>query len=235
VNRSLAAFIALAVLLAALFVRLGLWQLDRRSERRARNSDLAARLAQPLVPFEHLRDDRSYRRAIVSGTADSRNEIVWTGRSRNGSPGVYILTPIRQRGNDTAVLVVRGWVYAPDASTVDLPRWREDRTTYQGYLLALPATSTAAEPRARERKLRHVSASGVQALLPYPAAAHYLVSQDSAPDSSPARLPLLTLDEGPHLSYAVQWFAFALIALGGATAIVLRTRSSRQASGSTGA
>jgi cytochrome oxidase assembly protein ShyY1 len=37
------------------------------------------------------------------------------------------------------------------------------------------------------------------------------------------------LDDGPHRSYAFQWFCFAAIALGGAIAVVRRERESRNA------
>lgn len=228
-NRRIAAFVVLAIVLAALFIRLGFWQLDRRAQRRAYNAGLASRLAEPETPFAQLRGDRAFRRTVVSGVADYANEIVFTGRSRNGSPGVYLLTPIRPGERDTAVLVIRGWVYSPDAATVDLARWREERTTYTGYVNALPAIQPPAESRASERKLRTLSANGVRALVPYPIAAHYVVSQDSATGTSPARLPLLTLDDGPHLSYAIQWFAFAVIALGGAGAVVSRARAGNTA------
>ena len=43
-------------------------------------------------------------------------------------------------------------------------------------------------------------------------------------DSTPARLPLPPLDEGPHLSYAFQWFSFAAIALGGLGIVLLNRR-----------
>jgi surfeit locus 1 family protein len=39
------------------------------------------------------------------------------------------------------------------------------------------------------------------------------------------RLPPPALDEGPHLSYAIQWFSFAAIALIGGTAVALRSRT----------
>lgn len=221
-------------MLATLFIRLGVWQLDRLSERRARNAALASRIGEPVVPFERLAGDASYRRALVRGSPDYPNEIVFTGRSRNGSPGVYILTPIRQPANDTAVLVIRGWVYAPDASTVDLSRWREDRQTYTGYVNALSTGPAPPDPRAAERKLRSLSAQGVRALLPYPVASLYLVSQDSATGIGPARLPTVSLDAGPHLGYAIQWFAFAAIALVGAGAVFVRARAQRT-SGSTDA
>ena len=53
----------------------------------------------------------------------------------------------------------------------------------------------------------------------------YLVAQDSAGANAPIRLPPPRLDDGPHLSYAIQWFAFAAIALAGAVVVARRTQS----------
>jgi surfeit locus 1 family protein len=230
------AFVVLAAVLAALFVRLGFWQLRRLAERRARNVELAARLAAPVVPFERLEggDTGAFRRVAVTGTPDYEHDILFTGRSRNGSPGVYILTPVRRASSDTAVVVIRGWVYAPDAATIDRALWRERRDTFAGYVNVLPPTPPVLETRANERKLRNLSVEGVQAILPYPVSDRYVVSQDSAVAGAPARLPLPSIDNGPHLSYAIQWFAFATIALIGG-AIVLFWEFGSRGPGSTGA
>jgi surfeit locus 1 family protein len=217
-------FVALALMLAALFVRLGVWQLDRLAERRARNSTLAARLARAPVEFSALPDTTGYRRAVVSGVPDYENEIIYTGRSRNGSPGVYLVTPIRRTANDTAVAVVRGWVYAPDAATIDAAKWRESRSGFRGYVLSLPAGAAAAGT-SPERKVRALTHAALRQLLPYPVAPVYLVAQDSAADTTaPARLDLPRLDNGPHLSYAIQWFCFAAIAIIGAGVVATRAR-----------
>lgn len=228
-SRKLVAFVALAILLAVVFVLLGFWQLDRLSERRARNATLKQRLGEPVTSVDRLGADAAYRRATVEGVPDDANAIVFAGRSRNGSPGVYLLTPVRRTTSDTAVIVIRGWVYAPDASTVDLSRWREDRRAYSGYVLALPAGDAPSPANSAARRIRALTYEGIRGLLPYPVARFYLVAQDSAPSSAPARLEPLALDEGPHLSYAIQWFAFAAIALVGAGAVVARSRAERPA------
>jgi len=44
----------------------------------------------------------------------------------------------------------------------------------------------------------------------------------TASTSVPARSPPQPLDEGPHLSYAIQWFSFATIAIVGTLVAVLR-------------
>ena len=165
----------------------------------------------------------------IDGTPDFANDIVLTGRSRQGSPGVYIFTPVRRSGSDSAVLVLRGWVYSPDAATVDLTRWHERRRSFGGYVLALPASVDSPQQPAMERKVRALTRERVRELVPYPVSTRYLVSQDSvaaaAADSTPARVAQPSLDDGPHLSYAIQWFSFAAIALIGSYVVIRRTRS----------
>jgi surfeit locus 1 family protein len=232
VTRGLGAFVAIAIVLGALFVRLGVWQLDRRAQRRALNEDVRKQLALPPIPITEILPDSGAgnRRAIVSGTPDFGNEIIVTGRSRNGSPGVQILTPLRLPGRDTAILVNRGWVYSPDATTVDLTRWRESRGAFTGFTqrLSIRALTGAAAPRGRA--VRQLSRDAVAQLLPYPVYDLYLVALDSAAgDTVPVRLAPPALSDGPHLSYAIQWFAFAAIALIGAAAVVRRARDTVRA------
>ena len=222
-RRSTWPLVVLAVLLAGVFVRLGFWQISRLHERRARNAELSARLAAPPVSLDSLSDTLSYKRSTVTGVPDYTNEVLYTGRSHDGSPGVYVLTPLVTKPNARAVLVIRGWVYAPDAATIDLSKWHEDRQSYTGYIAALPHNPAPAPPK--ERKVRTLDRKSLQGLFPYMLSPMYLVAQDSAGPNAPIRLPPPRLDDGPHLSYAIQWFAFAAIALAGAVVVARRTQS----------
>ena len=222
--RRIIVFVVLAVVMAAVFVRLGIWQLRRLGERRARNALVSAWLQQPERPFAQVSRDSapSHRKAFLQGTPDTANEFLVTGRSRNGSPGVHIITPVRVPGSDSAVLVNRGWVYAPDAATIDVSRWRERRSAFHGYTLLVPYTET---PMVKGRGTREFSVAAAHALVPYPVSDVYLLAQDSgAVDSIPARLVLPPLDDGPHLNYAIQWFSFAAIAIAGAVIVARRSR-----------
>lgn len=233
-RRRLSVFVAMAVVLAAIFVRLGIWQLDRLAQRRALNAQRRVTLAQQPIDYAQVRGtgDASDRHVIVRGTADYANDIMLTGRSRNGSPGVHVLTPVRLVGSDTAVLINRGWVYAADAATIDATKWREDRTAFQGYTRRMDQSGPVIASRARG--IRTLTQAAVRGLLPYPVQDVYVVSQDSATGTAPARLPPPDLGEGPHLGYAIQWFAFAVIAVVGAGIVVLRARG-RATPGPTGA
>jgi surfeit locus 1 family protein len=232
--RRLVFFLLFAVVLAAGCIRLGFWQLSRLSQRRARNRIVTARLAEPLVPMTVLRPESSsvLRKASVTGVSDFDNEIVLAARSYQGSPGVYLFTPVRRPGSDTAVLVNRGWIYAPDGVSVDLRGWRESTTTYTGYAELLPLVN-ARRPsgvlRREARIARQLDLATLTSMLPYPVSRLYLVAtvQDTTRPVSQrvARLSSPALDEGPHLSYALQWFAFATIALVGGAVVAVRNRT----------
>jgi surfeit locus 1 family protein len=232
--RRLVLFLLLAVVAAAACIRLGFWQLSRLSQRRARNAVVAARLSQPQAPITSLRADSTtmLRRAVVTGTPDFDHEVLLAARTYQGSPGVYLLTPLHVAGSDTAVLVNRGWIYAPDGVSVDVGHWREATKTFTGYAELLPP-GVASKPegvlRRDARVARQLDLATVRSLLPYPVSPLYLVA--TTPDTTRpqgervARLPPPALDEGPHLSYAVQWFSFAAIALIGGAAVAVRNRT----------
>lgn len=230
-------FLAIAVAAATLFIRLGVWQLERRGERRALNAVVAARLDSGVVDATRFLGDSSgarFRRATLTGTPDYAHEIILAARSLNGSPGVYLLTPVRPAGRDTFMLVNRGWVYSPDGATVDRRRWHERDSIWTGYIEILPASAASgasAGAKPGDTLVYRLDRDAIARALPYAIAPTYLIAmEDSAAarrDTIPAsnrvaRLAPPALDDGPHLSYAIQWFAFAVIALVGAGLVALR-------------
>lgn len=230
----LAMVIALAA--AALFGRLGFWQLGRLAERREFNALVASRVDSLPVMLAALPADTGrsrFRRVRVEGTYDWEHQVVLTGRSRNGSPGVYLLTPLLPVGADTALLVYRGWVYSPDAMRVDLARWREaDTASLEGFVLPYPTAPREGSPalRGHPRALRWLDPAATRALVPYPLAPYTLVAlgEGGDPVRMPVRLEVPPLDEGSHRSYAIQWFSFAVIAVVGGGLLVRSERTRRR-------
>ena len=218
-------FLVAAVVMAAVFVRLGFWQLSRLAERRARNALVVARLGEPAVPFAKLPRDSAearYRRVRISGTYDFAHQVVFVNRIRDGAPGVQLVTPLVADSGvlgDTVVLVDRGWVYAPDGTTVDTAAWREgahlDGSGYvQEYLVLGDFGAVLA---GHPSWYRWLDPSVIAKAIGRPVAGYYIVldSGAGAGPRFPQRVPTPPLDEGPHLSYAIQWFSFAAIALAG--------------------
>ncbi len=227
-----------AVGAAAIFVSFGFWQLRRLETRQDQNSLLASRRFAPETDLDSLPADTAkarFRRVRVRGSLDYDNEIVHTLRGRGGSPGVNILTPLRRAGNDTGVLLNRGWVYAPDGIVVDLRRWREaDTVSATGFVETFPTQGPFAPPNPeRPRAFRRLDRAALSKLFPYPIANYYVVLSDSSTSGAaplgvapapnvPPRVQPAALDEGPHRSYAMQWFSFAVISIIGLVILLRR-------------
>jgi surfeit locus 1 family protein len=224
-------FVVFAAVAAAVCVRLGFWQISRLHERQARNALVRSRIDSAEVDFAALPRDTTaarFRRARVVGVPDYAHELIYAARTHRGSPGVNLLTPVRIAGTDTAVLVNRGWVYSPDGASVDSTKWRENDSTFTGYVETFPTVAGVAYAT-RPNVLSRLGLQAVEKALPYPVAPMYLVElgDSTMAQDRVARLTIPPLDEGPHLSYAIQWFGFALVALVGAGFVV----SSRARSG----
>src|SRR3954469_16457072 len=178
-SRRTIVFCALAVVAAAVFIRLGLWQVARLHERQARNAIVAAQQRSAPVPFATVPRDTAaahYRPVTVVGRYDYEHELVLASRTHNGSPGVELLTPVRVAGTDSGVLVNRGWVYSPDGGTVDLARWREsDSAVVTGYVELYSADAGATTSTSGPRIVRRVTRAEISAKVPYAVAPFYVV------------------------------------------------------------
>src|SRR2546429_4728371 len=88
--------LVVALLVAAICVRLGVWQLDRLHERRQRNALLLAVRARPplqvdgSLPADSARD----RRLVARGVYDYAHERLGPRRSYEGGPGRDLGTPL---------------------------------------------------------------------------------------------------------------------------------------------
>jgi surfeit locus 1 family protein len=230
--------------IALVCFRLCAWQLARLHERRAANAAIAARLDAPALPgFESVTDTTGalYRRLRLHGRFDDARAIVLPGRSLFGSPGVHLLAPL-VLSDGSAVLVNRGWVPSPDGATIDYARVpHETSDTIVGLMLAFPGRSASiaqnADPSrtATENGFRRVwyaiDEQSLRAQFPYPLAPFVLQILPASGDHDyPKRIAPPALDEGPHLSYAIQWFSFAIIFIVGWITFLLRRRAERSGS-----
>ena len=224
--------ILLAVgLVAAACVGLGLWQLDRLRERRRENGLAAAALAQSEVAFKAMSDAAAWRRVRVTGEYE-QHDIVLRGQAHREQPGVTVVTPLRIEGGEARVLVLRGFVPSPDANSVRLDSLREPGTvTVHGVALPLAAREDSGAPLTRSGRTtwRGLDRTALEARLGYRLPDVYVAQlPDSALPRSPRRLDLPPLSDGPHLSYAIQWFAFATIAVVGGAALAGRHREDQR-------
>lgn len=216
--------IAVCLLAAAGATGLGFWQLGRLRTRRAANRIALAGRILPPVSLNSIpaNDSLALRRATAMGTFDYRHRYYLRGRSEREAPGVHLVIPLILSGREDAVLVHRGFVPAndairPDTGTIDVS---PGERTVEGILLPVPDDSALAQPLglAGDTTWHRLDRSTVRARLPYPVADVYLFETVKEPRPDPARpwpIPasLPPLDDGPHLSYMVQWFGIGAAAL----------------------
>ena len=222
----------LGVVTAVICVRLGFWQLDRLKQRRLRNDLVVARLvAPPVFPWTLIAGTRQWRRVQWSGSFDFDHQIVLAGRSHDGSPGVYLITPFTPDVPLPPLLVNRGWVYSADAQHIDFSKFDEaPHQSITGYVMDFDLGGEGpAKMASTPYAWRRLDAKEIGSAFPFQIGPFYVIAlADSgvAPAShdAPIRLQLPVLDNGPHLSYAIQWFCFAAIALVGVGIIIRKDR-----------
>ncbi len=220
-------FGALTVVAAAICVRLGFWQLARLKERRAKNAIVAERGAMPVVSVSALRGqdttETHWRRAHLRGVADYVHESVYATRSQAGNPGVFLLTPVHPIDadwGDTAVLLLRGYVYAADGRTIDHEKAKEgDTISLDGMITSFtPSKPGNVRMPSAPHAVKTLDFDTLAAMSAAPLAPYVLLALGDTVVHDvlkPARVPPPTMSEGPHLSYALQWFGFATVFLVG--------------------
>jgi cytochrome oxidase assembly protein ShyY1 len=223
--------VLLAAIVALTCVRLGFWQIARLHERNAFILALHHGLAQPPVPIATLLPQGStvdpdtirYRSVQVTGTYDPREEVVVYGRGLSSQvDGNHVLTPLLM-ADGTAIEVDRGWVPAgndtPPVASADPP---SGTVTVTGILIpsegGLPGEGGGPAVTETTRvDLAQLESQSRHHLEPV-----YLLLRSQTPPQPdlPKPAPFLVPPAPPHLSYAIQWFSFALIAIVGAVILI---------------
>lgn len=218
----------LALLALIVLLNLGLWQLRRLEERRSLNRNITAALNQAAIPLTGKPIDPAefhFRRVEVKGVFDNAAAIAIRNQSLGDQPGLHLVTPLRIKGSDVAVLVDRGWIPRGDSdpepadlTPYDLP----GEVTVEGIAYQTqtrPSSLAPSDPPLKAGQTRlvawfRVDIDRIQEQVPYRLLPIF-IRQTPAPNTPAGTLPQadsgVTLDEGPHLGYAIQWFSFAAI------------------------
>lgn len=215
------------------FVSLGFWQLRRLDERKAYNAVVAVNETKPMQPIEEVLPDgpesdadavadAQYRVVSVTGTYDTGDEVLIRNRTLQGLPGYWMLTPL-VLPDGTAVAVNRGWVpfsttnpdgpwpeFAPPTGVVTVTGMVQDTVTKSTGLISGATDETGVRLTTMARVDLDRFAQQVDREI-YPVSVD-LRTQDPVQESGlPDPVDPPVLDDGPHLGYALQWFAFALL------------------------
>ncbi len=224
--------VVVAVVVAATCVALGLWQLRRLEERRRLNAEiLEQRSATPLTIGDVSSGAGAdpYRPAVARGTYDVEREVLVYGRSLDGEAGHLVVTPL-VLDDGGAILVIRGWVpFAMQTAPVRAALPPTGEVEVSGSLAPDEGDGTSAPD---EGVIGSLDVGGIASTItddvfPLPLQLARQTPAQSGPLPTPVPMP--ELSEGPHLSYAIQWFCFAAVAVVGG--VILLRRDRRTATG----
>ncbi|MDO5735529.1 MAG: SURF1 family protein [Propionibacteriaceae bacterium] len=216
-------WVALAVflvLLATLFVRLGEWQLNRLEGTRERNDVVSANQGRPVIDYREVMggpvaETSQWQRVRLTGTYTGEQYQV---RYRNqDGPGIEVAAVFDTTHGDT-VLVNRGFIARqigkPDTEV--LPAVPEGDVEVIGFLRRDErGDDTAVVPH--DFKVRLINAEAIGTSLGRDVLPGYVNLVESTPSNGDELVPVVPppASEGNHFSYALQWFSFSVIAVGG--------------------
>jgi len=233
--------VLVAVLVFAM-VQAGLWQLRRLDEKREIAARVEARADEPpvaltdeVLPVDAAVDGDEvdaleHRRATVVGTYRHEDTVVVENRTYNGASGAWVLTPLLDE-EGTAVLVLRGFIGFDADGRIVAPEPPAGEVAVEGFVQESQRRGRLGptDPEGRLDVLARADVERFAQQVDYLVRPVYLqlISSDP-PEPAPAEgaPQLVPLDppstgEGPHLSYAVQWFTFSTIGVVG-YAVLLR-------------
>ena len=218
-SRQWAGYLALTVIFAIVCCALGTWQLNRRAEALAEVARIDANYdADPQPVAEALPDpagfdiDQRWQVVALTGEFLADEEVVVRNRPFEGSSGFEVITPFRL-DDGTVFMVDRGWIAQnsqgrpseaapPPSGRVEVTarlKAGEDRIAGRTSTGVELATIDLDELAERVDGPAYTGAYGV------------LVQSGADVDEPPLAAARPIRDEGPHLSYALQWYVFALL------------------------
>ncbi len=230
-----------ALTLIGLFIAAGFWQINRLNWRQDQNAIAASRM-NTAVLLDDVRDVEidtlEFRRVQVEGRFDPTTEILIANRSNDGAAGFWIWTNFIT--NDGDLLVNRGFVNRGIVLEADGSQPRSDADVTDAPVVIEGLLRTGFDSA-------RASADKSQLTRPDPVLAGEILGLDTALDPSfylaltgqepqrtqeiPSTVPLPDLGEGPHRSYAFQWFTFATIGAVGYLLLLRRIARGDQSRG----
>jgi len=215
-------FIAMLVV-AAIGISLGQWQLRRATEKEAIEQRINEREKEPPLRLEGSAASAADADALEFRQVTVRGEFLpdWTiyldNRPYQGKPGFHVITPLKIAGSGRHILIVRGWIARDVADRSRIPaiatpagvvEVRGSVRRHAGRLLQLGQPAPL-KPGAIVQNLDAAQLAQASGLDIEP----FIVEQTSeAGDGLVRDWPRPSLGIDRHLGYAFQWFALAATA-----------------------
>ena len=199
---------------------LGFWQLNRLDQKREFNSVLQSHSSTPIqtldkaVPDKWNKESSEWMRVTITGSYDPSKAVTIINRSQDGTAGYNSVVPFTSL-NQRTILVNRGFVplvmEPPIAPTGEIEIIGYLRASQTRSALGPIDSKEAGNTEFQRFDIPLISAHVGKTIEPM---FLQLIAESPADASQwPAKVALPPLDEGTHMSYALQWFFFCLVAL----------------------
>ncbi|QNE46808.1 SURF1 family protein [Glaciihabitans sp. INWT7] len=224
ISRRWFGYLALAVVFAAVCVGLSQWQVARLNETRSANELVDRNYHSTPVPLEAVLPTRGsyspkqqWKQVTITGSYLADSQVLVRNRPLNGQPGFEVLDPLLL-ADGTVFVVDRG--YVPIGNMQDRPdSIPSPRSGTVTVIVRLQAGEPTLSGRSDTRgELATIHLPDVQKLVgkpTYTGAYGLMVSESPAAATRPTAMPRPELDEGLHISYAIQWIIFGVMAFFG--------------------
>ncbi len=222
------------LVVAVVFAGLGFWQLDRHEQRLVDNAVNQSRFGDDPIPLTELLSAAGsdfaslrFRRTSVTGVFDTDNEVLIRSQVYLDTAGFHVVTPLVQSSGE-AVLINRGWVplVLDTVPVIEAPP-PQGEVTVEGWIETSKMRGALGPTDPEEGRLismNRVDIQRIQEQVPYKLQPVYVIALGARNGQIPVAVsPPSFDDEGPHLSYAVQWFGFALVGLVGYGFLIRRS------------
>ena len=206
------------LVLVALFVRLGLWQLHKAEAKQALQAQLDRHIAESPValPAEiDTPEEWRYRNIKVQGSYAIQYQILLDNQVENGAAGYHVITPFKIAGSDNVILVNRGWIPGraqhSEVPQVETPSGALEITgnlwlpSNKIYALEKPPAPGAWQPVWQNMDMQRYVESVPFKLYPLV----MRLAPDSPAGGFVRNWPRPAERIEMHMGYAYQWFGFA--------------------------
>jgi len=210
-----------AVIVLAILLSLGFWQLDRAEQKAETLAAMNVSLKRPEIHVksaEFFNENRLFQHVSITGTFDTARQYLLDNRIHKGQPGYLVITPLSFAGGTGAILVNRGWVpLGQDRNILPDIVVDDGSTTVKGIISNLPGKlpsfgiGKTPDTGHWPKVVRDIEIDQIGQQLGYTMPPSMLQLQQSHPAAYIQNWQPLASGPDKNRSYAIQWFTMALV------------------------
>lgn len=209
-------FVVTGIVLTAMgLIRLGIWQLDRASEKMALQAAMQQEQQKEAINIEDIIFTRDGTipnlHVTLAGEYINDKSFLLVPQSYNGQLGFGVITPFRLQNSNRIVLVDRGWITVASGAKLNfgLVVGARQLTAQIHLQSSSPGADERPDASSWPVQIRRLDVDVISEILgedifPYPVRLN-----EDQPGVLIRHWTAVTANSNANISYAIQWFVFA--------------------------